>query len=246
KVLRLVAGFDYPDLTQPYESISLRHAGEYAMNEGRVISSRGLDIAVEEFEQHFAEEQLPHSTALHCVRMPDRTAYLVGPLARWNLCREQVPSAVLALAEECGLDRPLSNNFYSIAVRALELLVAFDEAIRLVKQCRGALAPSRMDFVPRPGSGCHATEAPRGLLYHRYRIGDDGLIAEARIVPPTSQNQGQLEADLRSFLPRMLDQTDADITRQCEHLIRNYDPCISCATHFLRLEWLTTPRAAPT
>ena len=90
-------------------------------------------------------------------------------------------------------------------------------------------------FEPKPGEGCHATEAPRGLLYHRYRIGEDGLIAEARIVPPTSQNQYQVEEDLRAYVPRILDCEDAEATFRCEHLIRNYDPCISCATHFLTL-----------
>ena len=99
---------------------------------------------------------------------------------------------------------------------------------------------SRADPAGSPSSrarqGCHATEAPRGLLYHRYRIGDDGLIAEAKIVPPTSQNQRQIEDDLRAFIPRVLGFDDAEATRRCEHLIRNYDPCISCATHSLKLK----------
>jgi coenzyme F420-reducing hydrogenase alpha subunit len=91
-------------------------------------------------------------------------------------------------------------------------------------------------FEPRAGVGCHATEAPRGLLYHRYRIGGDGLIAAAAIVPPTSQNQAQIEKDLQAYLPTVLDCDDAEATRRCEHLIRTYDPCISCATHFLKIE----------
>jgi len=88
----------------------------------------------------------------------------------------------------------------------------------------------------RPAEACHATEAPHGLIFHRYRIGDDGLIAEAKIVPPTSQNQGQIERDLAAFLPGVLHLSDADVGRRCEHLIRNYDPCISCATHFLKVK----------
>ena len=96
--------------------------------------------------------------------------------------------------------------------------------------------PSRVPYTPHAGAGCHATEAPRGLIYHRYRIGDDGLIAEAKITPPTSQNQGQIEDDLRAFVPQVLALDDVAATRKCEHLIRNYDPCISCATHFLKLK----------
>ncbi|MFO1094392.1 MAG: nickel-dependent hydrogenase large subunit [Planctomycetaceae bacterium] len=107
--------------------------------------------------------------------------------------------------------------------------------MRIVRAYQVEPAVSRVPFTPHAGEGCHATEAPRGLIYHRYRIGDDGLIAEARITPPTSQNQGQIEDDLRQFVPRVLRFDDAEATRRCEHLIRNYDPCISCATHFLKL-----------
>jgi coenzyme F420-reducing hydrogenase alpha subunit len=119
--------------------------------------------------------------------------------------------------------------------RAVELIHACEEAVAIVKDYNHEPNPPRVPYTPSPGQGCHATEAPRGLLYHRYRIGDDGLIAEARITPPTSQNQPQIEADLRAFVPRVVALTDAEATRRCEHLIRNYDPCISCATHFLKL-----------
>ena len=120
--------------------------------------------------------------------------------------------------------------------RAIELIDAYEEAIAIVESYNAEPTPSRVPYTPRAGSGRHATEAPRGLLYHRYRIGEDGLIAEAKIVPPTSQNQGQIEDDLRAFVPRVVSLDDQAATRKCEHLIRNYDPCISCSTHFLKLE----------
>ena len=88
---------------------------------------------------------------------------------------------------------------------------------------------------PRAGVGFGVTEAPRGSLWHRYEIGADGIIRSARIVPPTSQNQAAIEADLRAFVEDRLDLDDAELTHQCEQAIRNYDPCISCATHFLDL-----------
>jgi coenzyme F420-reducing hydrogenase alpha subunit len=135
----------------------------------------------------------------------------------------------------CRIAWPTRNNFHSIVARAVELIVAFEEAIRIVQSYQALPAESHIDYSPQAGEGCYATEAPRGLLYHRYRIGDDGLVAEARIVPPTSQNQGQIEEDLRQFVPTVTSLDDATATRKCEHLIRNYDPCISCATHFLRL-----------
>jgi coenzyme F420-reducing hydrogenase alpha subunit len=168
--------------------------------------------------------------------LPEEKPYLVGPLARLNLCFEQLSPTARKHAENCGIDWPSSNNFQSIAARAIELIDAFEEAVTIVESYHCEPAVSRVAYKPRPGSGCHATEAPRGLLYHRYRIGEDGLIAEAKIVPPTSQNQGQIESDLREYLPRVAEFDDEAAARKCEHLIRNYDPCISCSTHFLNLK----------
>lgn len=235
ETLELVSKFDFPDLEVDYEFVSIQDADEYPMNHGRVISSGGLDIPVEQYEQHFREQHMPQSTALHSVLLPEERNYLVGPLARVNLCFDQLTPLARQHAESCGLSWPSRNNFQSIAARAIEVILAYEEAIRIVKEYHAAPAPSRIEFEPAPGEGCHATEAPRGLLYHRYRVGDDGLIAEAKIVPPTSQNQGQIEDDLRRFVPMVTSLDDETATRRCEHLIRNYDPCISCATHFLKL-----------
>ena len=235
ETLDLVSKFDFPDLEMDYECVSLKHPQEYPFNDGRVVSTGGLDIAVEEYEQHFEERHMPQSTALHSVMLPQGKPYLVGPLARVNLCFDQLSPTSKRAAENCGIPWPSRNNFQSIAARAIELVDAYEEAIAIVERYNAEPTPSRVPYAPRPGSGCHATEAPRGLLYHRYRIGEDGLIAEAKIVPPTSQNQGQIEDDLRAFVPRVAALDDQAATRQCEHLIRNYDPCISCSTHFLTL-----------
>ena len=234
ETLNLVAGFDFPELDVEYEFVSLRHPDEYPMNEGRIVSSGGLDISMEDYEQHFREQHMPQSTALHSVLLPAEKNYLVGPLARLNLCFEQLTPLARREAENCGIAWPSQNNFQSIVARAIELIVAFEEAIRIVQSYNAAPQPCRIEYVPAAGEGCHATEAPRGLLYHRYRTGEDGLIAEAKIVPPTSQNQGQIESDLRDFVPTVVSLDDATATQKCEHLIRNYDPCISCATHFLK------------
>jgi coenzyme F420-reducing hydrogenase alpha subunit len=233
--LRVVSGFDFPNLEMDYDQVCLKHPAEYPMNEGRVVASGGLDVPVEEYEKHFEERHVERSNALHSVRLPQGACYLVGPLARVNCCFDQLSPTAKREAEAGKVPWPSRNNFQSIAARAIELIDACEEAITIVRSYNAEPAVTRVPCVPRPGVGCHATEAPRGLLYHRYRIGDDALIAEARIIPPTSQNQGQIEADLRAFLPGVLDEEDATVARRCEHLIRNYDPCISCATHFLRL-----------
>jgi coenzyme F420-reducing hydrogenase alpha subunit len=233
--LELVSKFEFPDLELDYECVSVKHPAEYPMNEGRIVSTSGLDISMEEYEQHFEERHMPQSTALHSVMLPEAKSYLVGPLARINLCFDQLTPTAKRAAESCGIAWPSRNNFQSIAARAVELIDAYEEAVHIVKNYNTEPAESRVLFNPKPGVGCHATEAPRGLIYHRYRIGDDGLIAEAKIVPPTSQNQGQIENDLRAYVPRVAAFDDAVATRKCEHMIRNYDPCISCSTHFLDL-----------
>ena len=236
ETLHWLATFDFPELRIDYELVALHHSDEYPMNEGRIISSGGLDLAHEDYETKFEERHVPQSTALHSVTVPEGKPYLVGPLARFNLCFAQLSPTARREAHKIGLIPPILNNFRSILVRGIEVIHAFEEALAIVKSYQAEIEPSRIPFTPGPGVGCHATEAPRGLLYHRYRIGDDGLIAEAKIVPPTSQNLFRIEEDLRWLLPNMLQKDNAALTQRCEHLVRNYDPCISCSTHFLRVE----------
>lgn len=236
ETVQWVSRFDFPDFECDYDFVSLQNEDEYPLNEGHVCSSTGMSIPIEEYETHFREQQLEHSTALYSVKAPYDSFYLTGPLSRMNNCFEQLSPVCKKALENTGVCMPLRNNFQSILARSLEVVYAFDEAIRIVKAYHSEVNPSRTPFELRPGEGCHATEAPRGLLYHRYRIGEDKLIAEAKIVPPTSQNQGQIETDLRAFLPGILSLEDSEIARQSEHVIRNYDPCISCATHFLSLK----------
>lgn len=232
-LVKLVAGFPFPDFAPDYELVALRHPSEYPFNEGRLVSSRGLDIAVRDYESHFAEEHVPHSNALHS-SLKERGAYFVGPLARYGLNFDRLPQAVQELAKEAGLPPVCKNPFQSIVVRAVETVYAIDEALRIL----AAYEPperSCVDVQPKDGVGTGCTEAPRGILYHRYKIGADGLIQEAKIVPPTSQNLRTIEDDLRLFVERNLALPQDQLTWRCEQAVRNYDPCISCATHFLTL-----------
>ena len=230
-----VSRFDFPGTPHDYDCVSLRPATGYPIDEGRIISTGGLDIDMADYERHFAERQVPWSTALHSLTVPGEQPYLVGPLARVNLRHDRLPPLARRAAESCGLDFPLRLSAQSIVARAIEIAAAFEEAVAIAGDAVAEISPCRIDYEPRPGVGCHATEAPRGLLYHRYEIGDDGLISHASIVPPTSQNQAQIESDLKAMLPAALALDDAAATHACERLIRDYDPCISCATHFLTL-----------
>lgn len=235
-LVKEVSQFDFPAFTRGYECVAVSHPAEYPLNEGRIVSSSGLDIDAGEFPEHVSERQVPWSTALQSVLMPDEQPYLVGPLARLNLCHDRLPPAARAAARSCGHSLPLTNPFTSIVARCVELAAAFEEAASIVRSMPTDLGACHVGWSPRAGVGCHATEAPRGLLWHRYKIATDGLVKAATIVPPTSQNQAQIEADLRDLLPPLLTVDDATLTQACERLIRSYDPCISCATHFLRLD----------
>lgn len=235
QTVRWVAGFDFPDFQRDVGFVALRHPDEYPLCEGRVVSTAGLDIDVDEYEQVFAEEHVEHSNALHS-HIIGRGNYSTGPLARWNLNADRLSPLALDAAREAGLERPCRNPFRSIVVRSVELLWAFDEALRLIAEYEPPDDGLWIEPVPRAARGAGASEAPRGILYHRYDLAADGTIRDARIVPPTAQNLGMMEDDLADFVGRNLSLDDKALTWKCEQAVRNYDPCISCATHFLKLD----------
>jgi coenzyme F420-reducing hydrogenase alpha subunit len=222
-----------PEFEQDYTLVSLKHPSEYPFNQGNIVSNRGLDIPVSSYEHHFQEEHVERSNALHSV-LNGQDAYLAGPLARYNLNFDQLSPLAREAAREVGLTGTCLNPFRSIVIRSVEILYACDEALRIIEDYRQPDRPW-VESKPRAGTGYGCTEAPRGLLYHRYTLDEQGLIQDARIVPPTSQNQKQIEDDLRAYVSERVALPKNELTWQCEQLIRNYDPCISCATHFLDL-----------
>jgi len=228
-----VAGFEFPDFVRDYELVALRHPDEYPFNEGRIVSTRGLDIDQAEYHAHFEEHQVEHSTALHC-RLRARGHYHVGPLARYALNHERLRPLARDAAASAGLTPDCRNPFMTIIVRAVEMVQAVDEALAILANLDLPEAPA-VPVEPRAATGLAATEAPRGLLHHTYRIGADGTIEHAQIVPPTSQNQATIEDDLRAFIAPRTGLPDDTLQWQCEQAIRNYDPCISCSAHFLKL-----------
>ena len=232
--ISLTSTFKFPDFERDYEFVSLRHSNEYPFNSGRIVSSKGLDIPQEEFFQHFEEIHVEHSTSLHSV-VKKRGGYLTGPLARYNNNFDRLPGEVQQAARQAGLSEFCSNPFKSIIVRAVELLYACGEALRIIEEYDPSQKPS-IEVPPRKATACGASEAPRGILFHQYRIDDDGIIQEARIVPPTSQNQKVIEEDLFHFVGDNIRLAQDDLTWKCEQIVRNYDPCISCSCHFLKLK----------
>jgi coenzyme F420-reducing hydrogenase alpha subunit len=228
------ASLPFPDFEEDFVFLALRDPDLYAIEGGRLVSSTGLDLAPDEYDEHVVEEHVEHSTALHS-RLRDGTRYLVGPLARYALNRDRLSPVVRDAADAAGLEAVCRNPFRSIVVRAVEILYAVDEALRLIAAYEPPDPPG-VEVPPRAGVGHGWTEAPRGMLWHRYEIDGDGTIVDARIVPPTSQNQGRIEQSLHGFVQQHVELDDDELRLRCEQAVRSYDPCISCATHFLRLE----------
>lgn len=235
ETVKWAATLPFPEFEQDYEYVSLSHPNEYPFNEGRLISNKGIDIDINEYEDHFVEEHIQHSNALHSVKRKGGN-HFVGPLARFNLNFDKLSDLTQQVARDVNLLPSMNNPFKGIIVRALETLYACDEALRIIDQLEIPEKPF-IETEPKAGVGYGCTEAPRGILYHRYRIDDDGIIQEAKIVPPTSQNQKQIEEDLFAFVEKNIKLPKDELTWKCEQTIRNYDPCISCATHFLKLEF---------
>lgn len=236
---RWVNGFAFPDVERDYEFVALSDpGGRYPIDTGRIVSSSGVDVPVQEFAEHYSEYHVARSTALHSrvagTASEEEGHYHVGPLARWALNYDKLSPRCLALAEELRVPRVVRNPFRSIIVRAIETLYACEEALEIIESYRQPASP----FVPVParaGIGHGVSEAPRGLLYHRYRIDGEGTITDAVITPPTAQNQPTIEDDLRVVVQANVHLDDEMLTLLSEHTIRNYDPCISCSTHFLKM-----------
>jgi coenzyme F420-reducing hydrogenase alpha subunit len=230
----VAAGLEAPAFEREPRLVALRHPTEYPLNDGRIVSSDGVDLRPSDWSDAFHEVQVPWSNALQA-RAADGLPYLLGPAARVVLAADQLhPLAKAALHGTGALESIRRNPYRSIVARAIELVHVTAEALDIVDAYVRPDAPA-VPVTARPGVAAWATEAPRGLLFHRYVVGDDGKVAAATIVPPTSQNQAAIEADLATFAPSVLDLPMGEATHRLEQLIRSYDPCISCATHFLDL-----------
>lgn len=234
ETVRWVSKFDFPSLERAYECVSLTHPDEYPMARGAIASTSGLRIKAEEYDNTFEEIHVPHSTALYA-KIKGKGAYFVGPMARYNLNHEKFSPIVKEMIKEIGFEKKCTNPFRSIIIRSLEILHACDEALRIIEAYDAEKLPAAVEIPKRSATGYAATEAPRGLLYHRYRINDQGIIEDAKITPPTSQNQKVIEEDLFDFVTHHLSLSDEELQWRCEQAIRNYDPCISCSAHFLKL-----------
>ncbi len=227
-----VAGFDFPDRELDCDLLAAAEPDRYAIESGEPATARGLTFPPADFGSHVTERQVPHSTALHATL--DGATYLTGPLARYTISSARLSPVARQAAAAAGLGDTCRNPYRSIVVRAVEIVYAIEQALAIIGSYRRPAVPC-VEVPPAPGTGHGVSEAPRGLLYHRYLIGSDGRIEAATIVPPTSQNQAAIEADLLATAQAGIDLPDDELTALCERTIRNYDPCISCSAHFLTM-----------
>jgi sulfhydrogenase subunit alpha len=232
--VKWAATLTYPDFEQDYEFVALNRIDEYAIYDGYIASSTGMRIDPSDFEKNYIETHVEHSNALHSHTANNGT-YFVGPLARFNLNFKKLRPIARDAAREIGLKPPVRNPYKGLLARAIELVHCCDLAIELANDYQPQ-GPSFKEFKVRPGEGWGVSEAPRGLLYHRYVVDEQGLVRFARITPPTAQNFAQMEADLWALAPTVVKQPQEEASLSFEHLLRSYDPCISCSVHFLKLK----------
>jgi len=229
----LFCSFNYPEIDRPTVLVAISNDKEYAVNEGRLVSSHGLDSPEKEYRIHVQEKEVNYSnTKKSFINGGD---FLSGPIARVNLNYQKLTPDAKKAAEQLGLHLPSYNPFMNIKARVVEVVYALDEAMRIINTLR-------LDFSEQPikaevGASCEGaalTEAPRGILYHWYKLDSSGIVQKADIVTPTAHNSASIEASLCALAPKLLKQGQ-DLTLGCEKLVRAYDPCISCSVHVLRL-----------
>ncbi len=231
-LVKFCASLKRPDFSHDFDYVSLKSDQFYPINFGQIVSASGVNAPPEQYRDHFKEHQEPHSTALYS--LVDGHNYLVGPLARFNNNFDVLDTETQQLAKSVGQNGKTQNMFDSIVIRALETFYACREVYRILEELTPPDEPY-VSVVPKAGVASHATEAPRGLIYHRYEIDDKGCVKNCTIIPPTSQNQARIEQDLKDSVQTYgLERSDEELKFFCEQVIRNYDPCISCSTHFLK------------
>jgi sulfhydrogenase subunit alpha len=232
--VRFSAQLESPSLDRDVTFVALREPSGYAITGGDIVSSKGLHISPSAFEDNFVEHQVEYSHALRSLTK-EGGSYMVGPLARVNLNFNRLHPKAREMAAEIGFKPPINDPFKSIVARALELVHALEQVKEEVELYSEPAHP-HPSYEYREGTGHGVSEAPRGILYHSYKVNRKGYIEKAKIVPPTAQNQVRIEEDVRGLAPRILEASPEEGRRLSEMAVRNYDPCISCATHFLKLK----------
>jgi coenzyme F420-reducing hydrogenase alpha subunit len=221
---------EFPEFERRTEYISLKKEGTYALLHGNLASTDGLFVPHEEYAKYLQERSKESSTSKFV--LSEGEGYMVGALARINLNRKMLSKRARTLVRELGMSFPSYNPFMNNFAQGVELLHCIERSIEILSELE-IEEEDPVEFDVRGGRGVSATEVPRGTLFHEYELDDEGNILYANIITPTTQNLKNMEDDLKGFLPGILDKPKAEVIQATEKLVRSYDPCISCSTHFL-------------
>lgn len=224
----------FPGLVRKCEHLALRDEKGYAVNHGRLVSTEGLDVPDWEYPQWIIEKHVPECNAKHAT-IRGRDSFLTGPLARVNINFDLLSADARAAALEAGFEAPCFNPFMSIVARGIEMIHLMDEFIEVADQL-GEPVFEEPKYQIKAGESYAIVEAARGICCHGGKIDSNGVVQKWDIVAPTARNIYNLEKDFQEFVPRLLDLSEEELTLKCEMMVRNYDPCQSCATHMLKVK----------
>ncbi len=227
-----------PEFTRETEYISLKHPDEYALYEGKIFSSDTGMIPVEDYLDVTNEFIVGHSTSKHTRH--HRDSYMVGALARWNNNHAQMVEEAQAAAGDLGLQPGCTNPYMITIAQVVEAIHCMLDSVRIIDQLleRGLKDEKPNQSPTRYGRGVGSNEVPRGILFHDYTYDSKGNIVTANCIIPTGQNLGNIDDDMVKLVPEIIENSQAEITRALEMLVRAYDPCISCSVHMLEVEFV--------
>jgi len=236
-VLLSVAGA-IPDFTRETEYIALIEPGVYTFYHGDIASTDTDErVPVSEFERVINEYVTPQSTAKWTKW--HRDAYAVGALARFNINADLLLPMAAAAAAKFGLKKGNCNPYMNNIAQHVECYQVVEASMQLIDELlTTGITPEVPKTTPRAGEGAGCVEAPRGILFHRYAFDDKGICTGANISIPTNQNHGNIQKDFEAFVPQIMDRSEDEIRLLLEMLVRSYDPCISCSTHYLTVDFV--------
>ncbi len=235
--LGVLKTLDLPAFERETEYVALSNPEDYAHYDGNIKSTDGWEINPIDYLDKIKEKIVEHSTAKHC--WAERDSFMVGALSRFNINYGQLSDNAKRYADEFGLKAPSYNTYMNNIAQFVEIVHSIDDSIRLIDELleEGMDEEKAMiEVKPKAGRGVGAVEAPRGLLIHDYTYDDDGKIEKANLIIPTGMNYGNMERDMNAIVPGIIDKSEDEIRLACEMMIRAYDPCISCSTHFLNVK----------
>jgi coenzyme F420-reducing hydrogenase alpha subunit len=238
ETIALLKTLPWPGFERETEYVSLQKDDEYAFIDGRIATTDGFAYDLADYRKVTNEFMVPFSTAKHARH--NRDSYMVGALARFNNNYDQLHPRAKAAAEELGMEPIVTNPFLNSAAQAIEMVHCVEDSIRIIDELvdRGIEEEPLYQFQGKGGEGVGSADVPRGILFHNYIIDDDGIIQGANCVIPTNQNHANIQRDMEVLVPQILDQPQEDIQQTLEMLVRAYDPCISCSTHLLKVEFV--------